>query len=121
MNYRTTVALALPQYYAFVSDLASFAPASLETTAEALARVLSFLVNVHPDAYRELSLSERRRLRVSKKDQAWLDIGESSIDELSTLARVERRETSLVAGALMEDCLLLDCHKKKELLNPEKA
>jgi hypothetical protein len=116
MNYNNTISISLSQYYAFVSDLGTLAPSNDKSTAEVLSDTLVTLAKAHPDAYRDLTLSEKRRLRVGLKDQTFLSVGQSCIDELTNLARVPAKDASLVARALLEDYSILDETKKASLL-----
>jgi hypothetical protein len=117
MNYSTTIAIPLSQYYSFVSDVGEIVPSSMKPTADLLSNALVQLAKAHPDAYRDLTLSERRRLRVPPSDCVDMTVGRDCIDELTCLARVDPKEASLIARALMDDYFLLDKSVKAKLLS----
>lgn len=116
MNYDTTIAIPLSQYYAFVSDVGQYVPSLMKPTAEILSNALIELAKAHPDAYRDLTLSERRRLRATPGDCATMSVGRTCIDELTNLTRVDPKKASMVARALMTDYFLLDKTVKLHLL-----
>lgn len=116
MNYNTMVAIPLTQYYAFVSDVGQMTPESQEPTATILSKALVRLAKAHPEAWRELSLRDKRRLRAREKDCAIMAVGYDCVDELTCLARVDPKETSMVARALLSDYFELDKDVKLQLL-----
>jgi hypothetical protein len=116
MNYATTIAIPLTQYYAFVSDVGELAPLNQVPTSEILANALVQLALAHPNAYRDLSLAERRQIKSSPRDCATLEVGVNCIDQLTNLANVSPKKASLVARALISDYLTLEKNRRMALL-----
>jgi hypothetical protein len=116
MNYSTTIAIPLTQYYAFVSDVGEIAPLNEVPTSEILAKALVHLAEAHPSAYRDLSLAEKRQIKSAPRDCATLEVGMDCIDQITNLANVSPKKASLVARALISDYLMLEKNRRIALL-----